>query len=166
LEADPPVRAQLERQFRHTGHLERPSLRVAISTEVSSAIPECQTRWGNVRTLCHELMHSLAHPDFVAASSSSPRFPTGVTFDQVLVEGCAEALGVQLFNDLRQRASSDAALRGLLTQGVTGACNPPSIPATPGYGAAGSNAESIRLRVGDQRFRSAYFYGRVSLIGL
>ena len=166
LEADPPVRATLERQFRHTGHLERPSLRVAISTEVSSGIPECQTRWGTIRTLCHELMHSLAHPDFVAASSSSPRFPNGVTFTQVLVEGCAETLGVQLFNSVRQRATTDAALRGRLTQGVAGTCTPPTAPATPGYRAAGANAESIRARVGDQRFRSAYFYGRVSLMGL
>lgn len=166
LEADPPVRAALERQFRHTGHLERPSLRVAISTEVSSGIPECQTRWSTIRTLCHELMHSLAHPDFVAASSSSPRFPNGVSFDQVLVEGCAEVLGVQLFNNLRQRASTDSALRALLSQGVAGICTPPTTPATPGYRAAGANAEAIRVQVSDQRFRSAYFYGRVSLMGL
>lgn len=166
LEADPAVRATLERQFRHTGHLERPALRVAISTEVSSGIPECQTRWTTIRTLCHELMHSLAHPDFVAASTSSPRFPNGVTFNQVLVEGCAEALGVQLFNNLRQRASSNGALRGQLTQGVTGTCTPPSAAATPGYRDAGANAEAIRVQVGDRRFRSAYFHGRVSLIGL
>jgi hypothetical protein len=123
-------------------------------------------RWVIIRTLCHELLHSLAHPDFWTAISSSPRFPTGAKFDQALREGCAEALAVQLFNDLRQGAASDAALSGQLTQGVSGDCKPPAEAATPGYGAAGANAEAIRQQVGDQRLRAAYFHGRVSLIGL
>lgn len=168
MEADPIVRATLERQFRHTGHLERPSLRVAISTEVSSGPSECTTRWhpkrGTIRTLCHELMHSLAHPGFIAAIPGSARFPSGVNFDQVLVEGFAEVLGVQLFNHLR--TSGDAALLTSLTQGIAGSCPAPTATALPAYGAAGANAETIRVQVGDQRFRAAYFHGQTALVGL
>ena len=166
LDADPAVQAMVERQFRHTGHLERPSLQVAISTEVNAAPTECATRWSTIRTLCHELMHSLAHPDFVAATTSTPRFPSGVDHPQVLVEGCAEVLGVQLFNDLRVSAVTNAALRTSLSQGLTGSCTPPGAVATPGYRDAGSGAETIRQQVGDERFRAAYFYGRVALMGL
>jgi Domain of unknown function (DUF4157) len=166
LEADPTVQASLDRQVRHTGRLERPSLQVGISTEVDAGAPECQTRWTTIRTLCHELMHSLAHPDFVAGTHSSPRFPSGVNFNQVLVEGFAEVLGVQLFNNLRVSAGTDAALLASLTQGVTGTCNPPTTVATPGYRSAGANAEAIRQQVQDDRFRAAYFLGRIALIGL
>ena len=166
LEAEPAVQASLDNQVRHTGRLERPSLQVGISTEVDAGVSECATRWRTVRTLCHELMHSLAHPDFVAGTQSSPRFPNGVNFNQVLVEGFAEVLGVQLFNDLRVSAGSDAALLASLTQGVTGTCAPPTTAATPGYGAAGTNADAIRAQVQDDRFRAAYFLGRISLIGL
>jgi hypothetical protein len=163
LEADPVVQALLNDVARHTGFHDRATHKVAISTEVSSAIPECTTRWRTIRTLCHELMHSLAHPDFIAAITSSPRFSHGVTFYQVLDEGFAEVLGVQLFNHLR---GADAALLGQLTQGLTGACHAPADAVTPGYGPAGANADAIRSEVGDQRFRAAYFYGRASLVGL
>lgn len=164
MNSDPIVRATLERQFRHTGHLERPSLQVAISTEVSSGVSECDTRWRTVRTLCHELMHSLAHPDFITAIAGSTRFPTGVNFDQVLVEGFAEVLGVQLFNNLI--ASTDATLLASLTQGVPGACARPTTTVSLGYPPAGPSAELIRAQIGNQRFRAAYFHGQTSLIGL
>ena len=89
-----------------------------------------------------------------------------MNFDQVLREGFAEVLGVQLFNALRLRAATETTLRDNLTRGVTGPCAPPGTVAVPGYGGAGTNAEAIRSRVSDNRFRAAYFHGRVSLVGL
>src|SRR5271157_879613 len=139
---------------------------VRISTEVSTALSECTTRWNTIRTLCHELMHALAHPDLFAATSSSPRFANGITFDQVLVEGFAEVLVVQLFKFLRTTAAGNASLLSKLTQGVTGTCTPPTTPINLGYRAAGANAQTILGEVGDDRFRAAYFHGRISLIGL
>ena len=166
LEADPAVQSLVDDLLRHTGQTEQLTHLVRIATEVSSATPECATRWTTIRTLCHELMHVLAHPDFVAATTSSPRFPSGITFDQVLVEGFAEVLGVQLFTFVRATAGSNASLLSQLTQGVTGTCSPPTTEIKLGYGAAGSNAKDILGQVGDNRFRAAYFHGRVSLVGL
>jgi hypothetical protein len=166
LEADPTVQSLVDDLIRHTGRHIRTTHEVGISTEVSTASSECETRWLTVRTLCHELMHALAHPDFIAAVSSSPRFPSGINADQVLVEGFAEVLGVQLFRFLRSTAAGDAALLALLTQGVTGTCTPPTTAITLGYGDAAANAQAIRNEVLDERFRAAYFHGRVSLIGL
>jgi hypothetical protein len=166
LEADPAVQSLADDLLRHTGQTNRLTSEVKISTEVSSATSECATRWSTIRTLCHELMHALAHPDFFAATSNSPRFPSGIKFDQVMVEGFAEVLGLQLFTFLRATAASNAGLLGQLTQGVTGSCSPPTTALNVGYGAAGSNAKAILSQVGNDRFRAAYFHGRVSLIGL
>jgi hypothetical protein len=156
----------LDDEARHTGHLERPSLEVAVSTEVDAGIPECTTRWLTVRTLCHELMHSFAHPAFIAAESSTKRFPKGVTFSQVLVEGFAEVLGVQLFAHLLSAATPSSKLLAGLTQGVSGTCNAPAVTPKIGYDDAGANAEQIRVQIGDDRFRAAYFHGRTALAGL
>jgi hypothetical protein len=166
LEADPAVQPLVDELARHTGQTNRLTHVVKISTEVSTALSECTTRWNTIRTLCHELMHALAHRDFFAASSSSPRFPNGITFDQVLVEGFAEVLGVELFRFLRTTAAGNASLLSKLTQGVTGTCTPPTTPVNIGYRAAGTNAQTILGQVGDDRFRAAFFHGRVSLIGL
>ncbi len=166
LEADPVVQPLVDDLLRHTGRTNRLTHEVGIATEVSTASSECTTRWNTIRTLCHELMHALAHPDFFAATTSSPRFPSGVTFDQVLVEGFAEVLGVQLFLSVRTKAAGSAGLLTQLTQGVAGSCTPPTTPITLGYHAAGANAQAILGQVGNDRFRAAYFHGRVSLIGL
>lgn len=156
----------LDDQARHTGHLERPSLDVAISTEVDASVPECATRWGTIRTLAHELMHSLAHPDFVAAEKSTTRFPQGVDFKQILVEGFAEVLSVQLFADMLKNATAGSKLLTDLTQGVSGTCAAPTGTPTPGYRDAGVKAEAIRAQYLDDKFRAAYFHGRTSLVGL
>lgn len=166
MEATPAVQALLDRQLQHTGRLERPSLRVGISTEVSTGRPECVTRWSTIKTLCHELMHSLAHPDFISAISSSTRFPSGVQFPQILNEGFAEVLGVELFDSLRSQARLDAAMKSRLETGLPGACAVPTGTTAMGYGDAAANARDIRIRLGNERFRAAYFLGRASLIGL
>jgi hypothetical protein len=156
----------LDDQARHTGHLQRSTLNVAISTEVDAGIPECTQRWVTIRTLAHELMHSLAHPDFLAAQNSTTRFPQGVDFKQVLAEGFPEVLGVQLFADLLKNATAGSRLLTDLTQGLTGNCAAPTGTPTPGYKEAGVNAEAIRAQVLDDKFRAAYFHGRTALVGL
>jgi hypothetical protein len=166
IEADPAMSSLLDDLSRHTGHESVATHEVAISTEVPANKPECEIRWGTIRTLCHELMHSLMHKDFEAASTSSPRFPSGVTFSQALIEGFAEVLGVELFNHLRDAVGGDANLLAKLTQGLSAPCQAPANPVTSGYRDAGANANMIRAQVGEQRFRAAFLSGKVSLIGL
>jgi Domain of unknown function (DUF4157) len=151
---------------RHTGHHSRATKAIGISTEVDAGISECDTRWTTIRTLCHELVHALAHPDFIAAQTTSPRIGKAITFDQVVVEGFTEVLGVQLYAYLMQIATPGTTLNGNLTNGVKGTCAPPTATPKPGYKAAGPAADTIRQQVGDDRFRAAYFHGRVALVGL
>jgi len=166
LLSDAAVVGMLDRQFVHTGHTEHAPLLVGMSTEAPSTVPACTVRWASIRTLCHELMHAMAHPDFEAAIQQSPRFATGINRKQILVEGYAEALGVQLFNELRRLAVPASTLLTQLTQGITGTCNPPSAAPALRYVPSGPAADAIRQQVGDQRFRAAYFHGLASLVGL
>ncbi len=166
LDQDPAMQKMAEDVSRHTGHFDPNTNEVAISTEVSATVSECDMRWKTIRTLCHELMHSLAHPDFSAAAESSPRFPNGVTFDQALIEGCAEVLGVELFKFLREQAAQTPALLTQLTSGLSGACAAPQSAVTPGYQQGGANAQTIHDLVGEDRFRAAFLHGKTSLIGL
>jgi hypothetical protein len=160
MEANPTIAGIVDRLLQHTGRLERPSLRVGISTEWDlSAASECETRWRNIQTLSHELCHALAHPAFPARESS-------IRFGQIIREGFTEALGVQLYDHLRKRAKSDPAFKLRMEAAVAGAPCPEPPAGKVGYGAAGESAEKIRQKVDDDRFRAAYFLGAVHLVGL
>jgi hypothetical protein len=155
----------VDRLIQHTGRQSGTGAgtRIGLSTEFNvAASTECEARWQAIDTLCHEIMHALAHPDFEAQSSH-------VSFGQVLIEGFPEVLGVQMFNQrVKPRAAANAAFKGGMEAGLASAPCPAPPDATIGYGAAGSGAEEIRQRagVGNDKFRAAFFLGQVHLIGL
>lgn len=162
LEGDAAVQATVDRLIQHTGRKsgQGASTQIGLVTEFNAASTSaCTDHWRGIDTLCHELLHALVHPNFVVAA-------TGVGFPQVIREGFTEVLGVQLFNDhIVPKANRDASFKATLESGVTGAPCPTPAAATIGYGDAGSGAEEIRRRVGNNNFRAAYFLGRPDLVG-
>lgn len=158
MEARPAVRAMVDRLIRQTGRARHATGDVWVRTDFdASRTSACEARWRSLDTLCHELVHVLVHPQFPSAAH-------GVEFPQVVREGFTEVLGVQLYEHLRSEALKVPSLRTTLEAGISGGCTPPH--ATIGYGDAGTRAERIRKRVGDDRFRAAYLLGRVDLVGL
>ena len=118
LEADTDVQAMLDREYRHTatpkavgclggrGDLDRGLLRH----------PGIRTRWETIRTLCHEPIHSLAHP-FSRGDFQFAAVPSGTELIESLSRVCAE--GTRVFSSsisLRQAAAANPSLRGQLTQ--------------------------------------------------
>jgi len=122
----------------------------------SSKVTECEGRWKTIKTMCHEMMHVLVHPNFHNAEKNR----------QLLTEGFPEVLGHYLYKDIRGKAGSDAKLKGLMEDGVsTAPCK--TIPDSKiEYVPGGPNAEKIRGEVGDNNFRAAFFLGEVSLVGI
>jgi hypothetical protein len=163
MEADPAVQPIVDRLIQHTGRKtgQGPTTRIGLVTEFDTGrFTACEDHWRGIDTLCHELLHALVHADFVAAAGR-------VGFPQVIREGFTEVLGVQLFNDhVRPKAAADAAFKATLEAGVSGAPCPAPAAATIGYGSAGSGAEEIRTKVGNDNFRAAYFLGRPDLAGV
>lgn len=163
LIADPVIEAIVDRLIQHTGRQSGTGAGTTIGlvTEFNAdTATACQDHWSGIDTLCHEVLHALVHPNFVAAAGR-------VSFPQVIREGFTEALGVQLFNDkIVPKAATDAIFKSSLEVGVSGAPCPAPAAATIGYGAAGSGAEAIRVKVGNDNFRAAYFLGRPELAGL
>lgn len=159
LEADPAIQATVNRLIQQTGRTNSLTRRVAVTPDYNAdRFTECGARWRTIRTLSHELVHALVHPDFPAQATS-------VGFGQVIREGFTEVLGVELYDHLVARANSSLSLRNRLQAGIATSCPPP--PATSiGYGEAGPTAERVRLLVGNANFRAAYFLGAVHLIGL
>jgi hypothetical protein len=165
LEADPAVAAAVDRLIQHTGRQSGSgaATRIGLSTQYNAASQtSCQARWSVIDTLCHEIMHAMAHPDFTNRASSAG-------FGQVLIEGVPEVLSTQMFNQhVKPKAGADAAFKARMELGIA----PPPCPVPPdsriGYGAAGAGAERIRTRpgVGDDKLRAAFFLGQVHLIGL
>src|SRR5262249_40382433 len=102
--------------------------------------------------------HVLAHPEFPAAART-------VRFGQIIQEGFTEALAVQLYDRLRERADREPAFKARLTVGVPGACPVPP-KGKLGYEKAGESADRIRSTVGNDRFRAAYFLNARTLVGL
>ncbi|MGI8807232.1 MAG: eCIS core domain-containing protein [Acidimicrobiales bacterium] len=160
LEAQATVAATVDRLVQHTGVTERATDRVGVSTEFNlGSTTACAARWSTIDTLAHELVHSLVHPAF-------PPQAVNVGFGQIIREGFTEVLGVQLHDHLRDRAAASGTFKAQMEAGIMGAPCPSPAAATIGYGAAGTSAEQIRSRVGDDRFRAAYFLGDVRLVGL
>ena len=163
LEADPAINAIVDRLIQNTGRKsgQGASTRIGLVTEFdSSRFTACQDHWLGIRTLCHELLHALVHPNFQASAT-----PLG--FPQVVREGFTEVLGVELFNDrVVPKANSNATFKATLEAGVTGAPCPAPASTSVGYQAAGAGANVIRNKAGEQNFRAAYFLGRRDLVGL
>lgn len=163
MEADPAIAPVVDRLIKHTGRQSGrgSATRIGLVTDFDAGRRSaCTDHWAGIDTLCHEVLHALVHPDFVATAGR-------VAFPQVVREGFTEVLGVQLFNDrIVPKANADAAFKTTLETGVTGAPCPAPVVATIGYRSAGSGAESIRTKVHDENFRAAYFLGRPALAGL
>jgi hypothetical protein len=163
LEGDAVVKPQVDRLIQHTGQQfgSGAATKIGLVTEFNaSAATACKDHWKGIRTLCHELLHALSHPDFDAAAGR-------VKFPQVIREGFTEVLGVQLFNGrVKPKAKSDAAFKTALEAGVSGAPCPEPPDTDIGYEGAGAGAKDILDKVKDNNFRAAYFLGRPDLAGI
>jgi hypothetical protein len=164
MEADPVVAAQVDRLLQTTGRQSGSgaAARIGLTTAYNaSRWSACSDHWNGLQTLCHEVLHALVHPNFSATAD-------GVSAKLVVREGFTEVLGVQLFNQhILPKAASSPSFRATLEAAI-GASAPCPAPAaaTVGYGSAGTGAQSILSRVGDERFRAAYFLGKHELVGL
>lgn len=163
MAVNPAIQPIVVRLIQHTGRQSGSgsATRIGLVTDYDAdQRTACEDHWRGIDTLCHEILHALVHPDFEATAAR-------ISFPQVVREGFTEVLGAQLFNDrVVPKANSTAAFKTSLETGVTGAPCPTPAAATIGYGSAGTGAESIRTRVGDNNFRAAYFLGRPELAGL
>jgi hypothetical protein len=161
LEKVTAVSATVDRLIRHTGRTDPASAATAVnlSTEFDAGTQTaCEARYENIRTLVHELIHVLVHPNF-------PNRATSIKFGQIVAEGATDALTVQFFNSLVSKVGTDPAFKGQVEAGISPACPAPSAT-TVRYGESGKSSETILSKVGDDNFRAAYFLGRVNLVGL
>lgn len=130
---------------------------VTMNLQQTAAAGSCEARWTAVETLCHELMHVYVSQEFRDLSHGR----------QLMIEGFPEILGDQLYGTIRQQASGEVAFRRRFEGGLPGtACTGSIRASTRGYGPAAEAAERIRVIVGDDRFRAAFFLGRTQLAGL
>ena len=126
---------------------------------------QCTGRWETIRTMCHELMHVMVHPDFRRAEKGR----------QILTEGVPEVLGHQLYDKISGEAGSNPQLQAQMEDGL----GQPPCPAIPtaslgedvngkptSYKKAADDADTIRVVVGGDRFRAAFFLGQLTLAGI
>lgn len=162
IEKDTTLQPLIDRHIQHTGYEEgsRTSTRMWVDPEYDEKVmTECEARWITIDTLCHEILHALVHPDFLAASSKT-------TFSLVGREGFTEVLGNELFNDrIVHFSAASPKYRAQFEIGLKTLKCPIANAGKIDYGAAGKNAEAIRKNVGDKNFRAAYFLGRHDLVG-
>lgn len=116
-------------------------------------------RWSQLYTLCHEYMHTLAHPDFTAAAAHIGR-------PQIVLEGFPEAFAYELKVSLRAAARNNPQFKALMERGVPDeqVREPPAPPLD--YGGAATDAFNIIRSVGVLNARRAFFLGAVELAGL
>jgi hypothetical protein len=157
----------LDRVIRHTAETRGIAVgtdgytRIGLSTEYdASKETACEANWNGINSFCHEMLHALGNPDFLEKKLE-------IGHGQIVSEGFTEVLGVQLFNDhVVKKAAMAPEFKAKLELGVSGAPCPSPTSVTIGYGEAGRAAEQIRQKIGDERFRAAYFLGKPELAGL
>lgn len=162
LEKNTVLQPIIDRLLKHTPYEQGAGSAAHIDIDPqydSTKATDCQARWESVDMLCHEIMHALVHPTFQNAKAKS---------ELILREGFPEVLGNMLYNDhIVLRAAQSKVYRKRFETGLsTPEC--PGFPAagTIDYGAAGQSAELIRQKVGNDRFKAAYFLGRLDLLGM
>ena len=159
MESKAPIKSAVDsilKQLSYTEQSSDPKRVVANLQFDPKKKDECDARWHLVNTLSHELLHVMVHEDFRGKAAGR----------QIMVEGFTEVLGDTLYDRIASKARKDKAHQATFEAGVSGApCI--GIPfSSTGYGAAGKNAEKLRGIVGDDRFRAAYFLGRIDLLGV
>ena len=139
---------------------------VFLNTELDATkYSDCLARWDGIKTMCHELMHVMVHPDFTRAEKGR----------QILTEGVPEVLGHQLYEDIAKQARSDPKLEAQLEDGLSKVpCG--SIPSTTlgvdllgkatSYKDAADDADRIRVAVTNDGLRAAFFLGQLSKAGI
>lgn len=164
LEKDTALKPVVDRLVQHTAHEDGLGGKAHIDIDPqydSKNTTECQARWETIDILCHEIMHALVHPGFLKAK---------VGFPLVLSEGYPEVLGNMLYNEhlvVKASDTNNPAFRAKFEIGLK--IKPcPGFPAAGkiDYGAAGQAADEIKDKVGPERFKAAYFLGRLDLLGM
>jgi Domain of unknown function (DUF4157) len=119
-------------------------------------------RWQAFGTIIHEMLHAIAHEKFNEAISGIERQGIGV-------EGFAEYFARIVYNDVRQRAATDDALRASI-EGVNEPFNIDLAPDRTGgtYDKYVDAVEQIKTEIAgnEESLRVAYFMGKVEYIGL
>jgi hypothetical protein len=133
--------------------------RVYISRRVAPDANLYALRWSNLYTLCHEYLHTLQHPDFVARAGAIAR-------GQIIKEGFVEAFAYELKLLLHGAARRNPAFKALLEAGVPReqVTDPPPPPLE--YEDAAVPAFNIIRTLGPIAARKAFFLGAVELAGL
>jgi hypothetical protein len=157
--SDPTVQSQLDAIMAwqsFTPQKDDPTTVVSLITLPNEN--QCAARWRIIKTVCHELMHSYAHPDFLAMERGRG----------IIGEGFTEVLGQQLYQMIAKKAGSDPQYRAKFEGGLgADTCSNMPVPDQPlKYGDDGRYADRIRMLVGDDKFRAAYFMGKNTLAGL
>ncbi len=154
MEPQANVRALTDPILRQKSYTEESATpkKVVINTQYDAQLDECDARWETIKTMCHELMHVMAHDDFRAAIKGRT----------VLREGFPEVLGHQLY----QNIAGQSGLKASMEKGLKSAPCSYVPPSTIGYAPHGDNADKIRIAVTNDNFRAAFFLGQLNLAGI
>ncbi|WP_157520855.1 hypothetical protein [Herbidospora daliensis] len=116
-------------------------------------------RWRMTRTLIHEFMHRITHPDVVGAAGK-------VDQPQILKEGFVEVFTALVLRRLSDRAANDPELCTLILGPGTPFTPPPAAYLKAGYGQDGVDAQTITNEIGLGQVAIGYFLGDVKRLAI
>src|SRR6185369_14816081 len=111
MEKRSDVQALLDPILRQKSYTEQTATpkQVVLSPEADK--DECVARWKTIKTMAHELMHVMVHPDFRRAEKGR----------QILTEGFPEVLGHYLYQEIKKQADSNTKLKAQMEAGLNSA---------------------------------------------
>jgi len=141
----------------HTGSNSHGLGGIGMVTEFRPNVAKGDWRWRNIRTMIHELMHSLIHPYLVAEALK-------IQAPQVIGEGFIEVMTRELYNELVGKMTTGAA--GKLQFGIDQQDQTVPARTEAGYGQAGKAAADIFGLAGRDSFLTAFFVGATDLVAV
>ncbi|WP_062349257.1 hypothetical protein [Herbidospora yilanensis] len=116
-------------------------------------------RWRMTRTMIHEFMHRITHPDVVAAAEH-------VHQPQILKEGFVEVFTALVLRRLSERAANDPETRNLILGPGTPWAPAPDAYLKVGYGQDGLDAQQIADALGRGNVAIGYFLGDLKRLAI
>nr|WP_157554498.1 hypothetical protein [Herbidospora sakaeratensis] len=142
-----------------TGRHDRKAGLIFICPAFLGSLSAAAARWSLARTMIHEFMHRLSHPDLLAAAAF-------VEHDQIVHEGFTDLVALHIFTELVAAAKRDPEVcASILGPGVAFE-SPADGLLQIDYDEAGAKAQQIAGIVGMDNVMAAFFLGGVHLAGL
>ncbi|MFC5823065.1 hypothetical protein [Nonomuraea insulae] len=154
----PGMRDKVGRCLQLTGsHSSDGTIRMNPVIPPETSIGRTELRWNQLRTLIHEFLHHLSHPDFNDKADT-------IGHGQIIDEGFVDMITAIIFRQLADEIGKKPEMAERFLR-IKEPAKPSARQLTTGYAEAGKGADQITGKIGQDRAYAGFFLGATKFLG-